>query len=827
MPEIAEAIKKGGGEDNCYAVATLPSHGIWAVGLAGGWKPRESACKLALRTLARHSGEIERFAKSYPDFVAFCQAAGTPGAVGLEPAPKKAKVEPSLPPAKGGGTFSSPRSWDGQPAAGAIPTAKGNGKKGNPFAGKKSFGKPLPRDAPIWVQLPQDQLAPEVLQENAQRLNEEVTDCQRDLPEESIRCLWVGEEESGGGPMGFGVEFDIDASVPCCVQLYWGLSATACNDLAHRGQLDFLTAPRGSRPATNGGGFSNSLRQLRGRWTGGRSYANPETTRSLLEMEELNLTACQAEPCAEPQSEDRIFSTRDFVAQSRDFFLPAGCGQRYVTPAGDLIHPDRMAEFDFLASWLRAGQAEPGATIPLAIVVLASGRVSGPVQGRAILETKGEISTVRFHMTGPTQGQSNFPFHTAEIFRQLCLGEQMLLEVQGIFGFEEAGDTDCMICYARPKNVQHGLVKSSGGVIWSVVAVLLGLVAAGLILYVYLADAVPKPFCGLKLPTFPGVKEEYYYWGVFAAAACLSGVMLLSCVLSFSSGFGGNAFNWAASEVGQILEGVQTSVDGVSTTAEKVTADLQNLYKVCPPSIEQMLGSSVTRVKGDISKASEEAELAVKALKDFPGLLQHGVDELRGLSTWLPIIAGLSLATVLVCCGAAWLQLLSSQNATVNKRLTRKLSPTTLALLLPCCVAASTLILCVAACAEYATASTVTGFCRDDGPDAKVLQFAEQNLGSRLSKGMLTAGKTSSAYSLTEHYLTGTVDNPATDHLELAKQSVLASVHWITEYKTVLQQTCPKWNSQSVFDDLKSSDDESKHEELNSLYYVVYAISAP
>ncbi|CAK9089670.1 unnamed protein product [Durusdinium trenchii] len=298
---------------------------------------------------------------------------------------------------------------------------------------------------------------------------------------ESIRCLWVGEEESGGGPMGFGVEFDIDASVPCCVQLYWGLSATACNDLAHRGQLDFLTAPRGSRPATNGGGFSNSLRQLRGRWTGGRSYANPETTRSLLEMEELNLTACQAEPCAEPQSEDRIFSTRDFVAQSRDFFLPAGCGQRYVTPAGDLIHPDRMAEFDFLASWLRAGQAEPGATIPLAIVVLASGRVSGPVQGRAILETKGEISTAFFRGMFPRRGSlwhfgehpdieatffvgplSHDRFHTAEIFRQLCLGEQMLLEVQGIFGFEEAlprfgmglaGDTDCMICYARPKNV--------------------------------------------------------------------------------------------------------------------------------------------------------------------------------------------------------------------------------------------------------------------------------------------------------------------------------------------------------------------------------------
>lgn len=38
--------------------------------------------------------------------------------------------------------------------------------------------------------------------------------------------------------------------------------------------------------------------------------------------------------------------------------------------------------------------------------------------------------------------------------------------------------------------------------------------------------------------------------------------------------------------------------------------------------------------------------------------------------------------------------------------------------------------------------------------------------------------------------LIGTVDNPATDHLELAKQSVLASVHWITEYKPLGRRCC-------------------------------------
>eukprot|EP00438_Fugacium_kawagutii_P032487 Skav233887 [mRNA] locus=scaffold435:139642:140760:- [translate_table: standard] len=275
---------------------------------------------------------------------------------------------------------------------------------------------------------------------------------------ESIRCVWNGEEDSGGGPMGFGVEFDIDASVPCCVQLYWGVNAQACNDLMQKSHAESSSRRLGT------GSFTGSLRNLRGRWASGRAYANPETTRSLLEMEDLTTTAssCQATDTASwsattsaEASEDHIFPTSQFLVQSRDFFMPAGCAQRYVTPAGDLIHPSMLSDFDMGASWLRNGQADQTATIPLAIVVLASGRpTQAQVQGRQVLDTKGQISAVRFHKSS-AQRQSNAPFDTAEIFRQLCFSDSpsLVVDVQGIFGFEDDGESDCMICYARPKNV--------------------------------------------------------------------------------------------------------------------------------------------------------------------------------------------------------------------------------------------------------------------------------------------------------------------------------------------------------------------------------------
>ena len=282
---------------------------------------------------------------------------------------------------------------------------------------------------------------------------------------ESISCLWVGEEDSGGGPMGFGVEFDIDASAPCCVRLYWGLSAQACSEFVQRSQAPEHSSRRHAST-------SSALRSLRGRWTGRTACANPETTRSLLEMEELGSAAASgaaetsastwtaSQPSASDANEEPPFTSSSFFAQSRDFFLPAGCGQRYVTPAGDLIHPG-VLKFDMGASWLRPGQsgnaAELPAIIPLAIVVLSSGRsgsgnAAHAMQGRSVLETRGQISLVKFQSR--THNEGNSPYHTAEIFRQFCFGDSnIVFDVQGIFGFEDAGESDCMICYARPKNV--------------------------------------------------------------------------------------------------------------------------------------------------------------------------------------------------------------------------------------------------------------------------------------------------------------------------------------------------------------------------------------
>eukprot|EP00931_Biecheleriopsis_adriatica_P012073 TRINITY_DN11316_c0_g1_i2.p1 TRINITY_DN11316_c0_g1~~TRINITY_DN11316_c0_g1_i2.p1 ORF type:complete len:551 (+),score=94.52 TRINITY_DN11316_c0_g1_i2:40-1692(+) len=290
------------------------------------------------------------------------------------------------------------------------------------------------------------------------------------LHPDSIGCVWVGEEESCGGPLGFGVEFTIDTQVPCCVRLYWGVSVQACNDFVQQRHSQGSEAP-GRR--TTGSGMCKGLR---GRWGARSSCANPETTRSLLELEDLSTSTAMSSGAiasgassATGADEKQLFLPGQFVAHSRDFFLPAGRGQRYVTPAGDLVDPGKL-QFDVGASWLREGQAQAdqSAVVPLAIVIMAVQRspVSvHEVQGRPVTEIGGQISFVRFQRRphrgtgdarppGPSPA-STAPFHSPEVVRQLCFGDSpaAAFEVQGVFGFEDPGDEDCMICYARPKNV--------------------------------------------------------------------------------------------------------------------------------------------------------------------------------------------------------------------------------------------------------------------------------------------------------------------------------------------------------------------------------------
>lgn len=88
MPEVGEAIKTAGAEETCYCVARSEAHACWGVGLASGWKGRESAAKLALAVAAaQNAGKIEEFSKSYPEFGIFLGAAGI-----IEPPQKKRKM---------------------------------------------------------------------------------------------------------------------------------------------------------------------------------------------------------------------------------------------------------------------------------------------------------------------------------------------------------------------------------------------------------------------------------------------------------------------------------------------------------------------------------------------------------------------------------------------------------------------------------------------------------------------------------------------------------------------------------------------------------------
>lgn len=261
-------------------------------------------------------------------------------------------------------------------------------------------------------------------------------------------------------PGSFGVQFSADVSVPCSVKLFWGVSATACDEFVQRHQQKDTPGRRSGRGGrglgrglslpggdSGAGGVAAAASEGGSRRCWPRAAPVPQdSTRSLLEMEEMTESSGQVAGVSGTEGQG-AFLAGQFA--SRDFFLPAGVGQRYSTPVGDQLQASQL-QFDMSAAWLRAGRtgADTAAIIPLAIAIVAQQRpADGRTQSSSAYDTQGQLSIVKFRMD--MQGLPR----SAEVVRQISFGGGSVYEIHGIYGFEDAGEWECMICYTRPKNV--------------------------------------------------------------------------------------------------------------------------------------------------------------------------------------------------------------------------------------------------------------------------------------------------------------------------------------------------------------------------------------
>lgn len=264
---------------------------------------------------------------------------------------------------------------------------------------------------------------------------------------ESMRT-WFGEGGRAAGSTLCGVQFEVDTLAQCSIQLFWGVPVRACNEVIQR-----LRGDGDSAESRNGGRRNGGQGQGRGQTRRQQSGTPDSAARSLLEMEEMSDAAAgPRRGTGQAVESETPFPVTQFAARSREFFLPAGLSQRYVTPAGDLVDTSRFPFDMTMASVTEEnGVLDDNALVPLVIVVTAQKRdleELGSVQEAPVTEAYSEISFVKFK-----RGDGGALWPELMQSKQLAISERNVHEIQGIFGFEDDGEAECVICIARPKNV--------------------------------------------------------------------------------------------------------------------------------------------------------------------------------------------------------------------------------------------------------------------------------------------------------------------------------------------------------------------------------------
>jgi len=289
-----------------------------------------------------------------------------------------------------------------------------------------------------------------------------------------------------------GLRFEIDATVPTTVKVYWGMPAAACNDFVqHQSSSAGPPTPEPSVPR-------RSMSFGMGRWNFRGSQQDSAV--SLLEMEQLPEIPRDDSPRQLEGLRDSCFDATSHVSKSAEQRLGEGRNVVYESLPGDYLRPQQLASFDAIGAWLRPGTAAPsnpgaapghllsgnaprlpGATpgvlpgsaprarprrlseevvnvLPIVIILAVDpghvrrGSRNMDMEGAALSGSSvtGEISIAKFKKPE----RDNEPPKSLEVVRQLVYGEGMFVqEVNGIYGFEDENDTECMICYARMKNV--------------------------------------------------------------------------------------------------------------------------------------------------------------------------------------------------------------------------------------------------------------------------------------------------------------------------------------------------------------------------------------